>query len=75
MLGVNANGTRVLYNVNTQPGSSGAPCFNAKLELATLHHAGGSDWPAAANYLYNQGIPMGKIYAYLQANNLLDQIK
>jgi V8-like Glu-specific endopeptidase len=66
ILGLNANRTRVLYNVNTQAGSSGAPCFNAKLELIALHHAGGKDWPAAGNYLFNQGIPLVQISRMLR---------
>jgi hypothetical protein len=59
--GLNADGTRVVYDVNTRPGSSGSPCFNAKLELIALHHAGGRDWPASKDYLYNQGIPIKNI--------------
>lgn len=74
VLGVNANGTRVLYDVNTERGSSGAPCFNAKLELMALHHAGGKDWPAAAPYRYNQGIPIDKIHADLKQQMLLSRI-
>ena len=31
---------RVYYNVNTEPGSSGAPCFNAEWQLVALHHWG-----------------------------------
>jgi hypothetical protein len=60
-----------LYNVNTEPGSSGWPCFNSKLDLTALHHADGKDWPAAANYLYNQGVPICQILAYLQRQNKL----
>lgn len=59
--GLNADKTRVLYDVNTRPGSSGSPCFNGHLELIALHHAGGRDWPEEAGYLYNQGIPIGLI--------------
>lgn len=74
VLGVNADRTRVLYNVNTEPGSSGSPCFNAKLELSALHHAGGKDWPAAAICRYNQGIPIDTIYGFLQSKNLYEKI-
>lgn len=75
ILGVNANQTRVLYNVNTKGGSSGSPCFNAKLELIALHHAGGKDWPADGNYLYNQGIPVGQIRSLLQQRNKLAALR
>jgi hypothetical protein len=74
VLGVNGNGTRALYNVNTQHGSSGSPCLNAKLELIALHHAGGKDWPAEVGYLYNQGIPIGKIRERLVQNGKLAEI-
>ena len=75
VLGVNANSTRVMYDVNTQPGSSGSPCFNSRLELMALHHAGGKDWPAESAYLYNQGIPIYKIYQALSAKNKLGEIR
>lgn len=71
VLGLNANQTRVLYNVNTRAGSSGAPCFNAKLELIALHHASGKDWPASDTYLYNQGIPIARIRALMEQRNKL----
>lgn len=75
ILGVNANRTRVLYDANTEHGSSGSPCFNAKLELIALHHAGGKDWPAQAAYLYNQGIPIATIYQQLMQRNKLGDIR
>lgn len=75
ILGVNKNLTRVFYNINTRPGSSGSPCFNAKLELIALHHAGGRDWPAGQNYLYNQGIPIRKISSLLEERGKLSKIK
>jgi hypothetical protein len=75
ILGVNGNQTRVLYDVNTRGGSSGSPCFNAKLELIALHHAGGRDWPAAKDLLYNQGIPIGKIRDLLQQRGKLANVR
>jgi hypothetical protein len=73
--GINANGTRVLYKVNTRPGSSGSPCFNPKFELVALHHAGGKDWPANTEYLYNQGIPIGRVRKLLADRGKLGEIK
>ena len=75
ILGLNANETRVLYEVNTRGGSSGSPCFNAKLELIALHHAGGKGWPASKEYSYNQGIPIVKIHALLNQRGKLPEIR
>ena len=75
ILGLNANETRVLYDINTRGGSSGSPCFNAKLELVALHHAGGKDWPASKELLYNQGIPISKIRVLLQKRGKLSEIR
>jgi hypothetical protein len=75
VLGVNGNRTRALYAVNTQHGSSGSPCFNTKLELIALHHAGGKDWPAGVEYLYNQGIPIGRIRDRMAMTGSLSQIQ
>jgi hypothetical protein len=37
IIGPNGNGSRVLYNVPTEGGSGGSPCFNANWELVALH--------------------------------------
>lgn len=63
----NAAKTRVRYRVNTEPGSSGSPCFDVKWNLAALHHAGDPNFQELA--LYNQGIPFPAILAYLEQNN------
>lgn len=60
-LGLNANGTRFRYRVNTLPGSSGSPVFTSDWELVALHHAGD---PAAHGFgqgQWNAGIPIGLI--------------
>lgn len=54
VLELNANKTRVRYLVNTKPGSSGSPCFNARLQLVALHHFGREE-------KYNQGVPIAAI--------------
>lgn len=56
ILGVNENRTRIKYRTNTDGGSSGAPCFNANLDLVALHHMGDPDWHRPADF--NQGIPI-----------------
>lgn len=58
-LATNANATRVRYDANTEGGSSGSPCFNARLELVALHHGGDPNYARTA--AYNQGIPLGLI--------------
>jgi hypothetical protein len=53
-----ANGTRVRYATNTEPGSSGSPCFNIDWKLVALHHYGD---PLHDKAQYNQGIPINVI--------------
>jgi cellulose synthase operon protein C len=36
-IGLDPTGTWLRYKVNTQPGSSGAPCFDANWELVAMH--------------------------------------
>jgi hypothetical protein len=55
----NDNNSRVRYDTNTDKGSSGSPCFDAKLDLVALHHGGDPDWDKPAEF--NQGIPMETI--------------
>lgn len=62
VIGVNSTGTRVRYRTNTQPGSSGAPCFNLRLELVALHRAGARD--------YNEGVPISVIRAHMEGSGL-----
>ncbi|MEJ7592132.1 MAG: serine protease [Planctomycetaceae bacterium] len=75
LLGVNPNRTRVWYDINTRPGSSGSPILTNKLQLCALHHAGGKDWPAPGQYLYNRGIPLVTIRELLSRRNKLTQIE
>lgn len=56
---MNDGKTRVIYRTNTEHGSSGSPCFNLKLELVALHHAGDPEYDHPADY--NAGIPIDNI--------------
>jgi hypothetical protein len=62
VIAVNANGARVRYRTNTEPGSSGSPCFDFNWNLVALHHVGDPKW----NAKYNQGIPFASIVAQLK---------
>jgi Trypsin-like peptidase domain/Effector-associated domain 1 len=63
VIGLNGNGTRVRYRTNTEPGSSGSPCFNQNWQLVALHHAGDPNWVPT----WNEGIPINRISHILQA--------
>jgi len=64
-LGLNANATRLRHAVNTEPGSSGSPCFNAQLELVGLHHAGDPNFDPTHKPTFNSAIPIRAILDYL----------
>ena len=66
---VNANRTRVRYTTNTEPGSSGSPCFDSNWDLIALHHFGDTNW---RNPEWNQGIPIATIARRLGALVMAD---
>lgn len=57
IVGPNGNGTRLRYNVDTEPGSSGSPCFDGNLEPVALHHC----CDKKRGLPYNQSIPLALI--------------
>ncbi len=61
--------TRVRYRTNTEPGSSGSPCFDVDWNLIALHHSGD---PAYANPAWNEGIPIGAIVDCLSEHGMGD---
>jgi hypothetical protein len=67
VIGRNANGTRLLYKTNTDPGSSGSPCFSMDWDLVALHHYGDPAWQ---DPLYNQGVPIELIQKRIVAKGL-----
>jgi hypothetical protein len=63
------NGTRVLHDANTLGGSSGSPCFNAKLELVALHNAGDPLYDGViGSPAQNQAVPIEPILAKLESH-------
>jgi len=58
---IEKNRTRVRYSTNTEPGSSGSPCFDQNWNLIALHHAGDPQFAPR----YNEGIPIDAILTYL----------
>jgi hypothetical protein len=63
IIGVNENGTTVRYKTNTEPGSSGSPCFDINWNLVALHHSGDPNW---RNPTYNAGTPLSAICSRLE---------
>jgi len=51
---------RIKHKANTEPGSSGAPCFSAKWKLAAIHHWG------LESVGYNRAVPLGPILASIK---------
>lgn len=60
VLEVNMDRTRVTYKVQTRPGSSGSPCFDADWNLVAIHHSGDPRTGADVGE-YNEGIPIATI--------------
>jgi V8-like Glu-specific endopeptidase len=61
VLSINQPKTRIRYTTNTDPGSSGSPCFDLGWNLVALHHGGDSNYTANHKPQYNQGIPFSTI--------------
>ena len=59
---------RVRYEINTRPGSSGAPCFDLKFNWSALHNVGDPDEFHPA---YNQGIPAVRIIEDLAGKQIV----
>jgi hypothetical protein len=65
--GVRQDRTRVQYTTNTEPGSSGSPCFDQNWRLVALHHAGGP----SAGPAYNEGSPIDAVVNRLTRDGVL----
>ena len=70
IIDINENGTTVKYKTNTEPGSSGSPCFDINWNLVALHHSGDPSY----NPAYNAGSPFSAICARLEQQGLLEDL-
>lgn len=63
---------RVQYLTDTQPGSSGAPVFDASGKLIALHHRGGTptQLTGKAPLTKNQGVRISRVVEGLAAKNI-----
>lgn len=71
IININQNGTTVKYRTNTEPGSSGSPCFDINWNLVALHHSGDLNW----NPTYNAGTPFSAICSRLEKQGLLAKLR
>jgi hypothetical protein len=65
--GKNPGATRLYHDANTQPGSSGSMCLNAKLEVIGLHNAGDANYDGIIHAPNNQAVPIGLIFEMLKS--------
>ncbi|MEC9343517.1 MAG: serine protease, partial [Pseudomonadota bacterium] len=65
VIGAMHGGLRLRYATNTEPGSSGSPCFGIDWQPVALHHMGDPAWQAT----YNQGVPLALIRAAIEADD------
>lgn len=71
VISVRKNGSRVRYRTNTQPGSSGSPCFDENWNLVALHHSGD---PNRNDAMWNEGIPIKAVMALLKQRGKLNDV-
>jgi hypothetical protein len=69
VIGLNPNETRLRYRTNTEPGSSGSPCFSMEWDLVALHHFGDPAWQAAR---FNQGVPVDLVRGHIERSGFGD---
>jgi hypothetical protein len=67
IVATNVNGTRLRYHATTEPGSSGAPCFNANWQIVAMHHASRKGSFLSFKKETCEGITVSAIRARLQA--------
>jgi len=52
---------RTYCTANTEPGSSGSPCFNSELDLIAIHHFGANP---------NRGVRLASVLDFLRERRL-----
>jgi hypothetical protein len=63
---------RVRYATNTEPGSSGSPCFDVNWKLVALHHSGDPKYAKLkVSPRYNEGVPISAILHLLEQRGKL----
>ena len=67
-LSFNENRTRIRHRANTEPGSSGSPCFDSNWKIVALHHAGAYNPEGKAKF--NQGVPIARIVKDLHSEGI-----
>lgn len=72
VLTVDGIGPRLRHSIDTLHGSSGSPCFNERLQLVGLHHAGDPAHPSLASF--NQAVPIASIRTLLQQRGKLPAV-
>jgi V8-like Glu-specific endopeptidase len=63
VIGLNPTGNRLQYKTNTEPGSSGSPCFTIDWKLVAVHGASAID---QAGDEVNQGTPIDLVAASIR---------
>ncbi|GJF33300.1 hypothetical protein KNE206_60000 [Kitasatospora sp. NE20-6] len=74
VLGANANATRLRHGADTEPGSSGSPCFDRDLNLVALHHSGDPDYSPGHRPAWNEAIPLPAIRTLLERRGAADGV-
>ncbi|MEV6211510.1 effector-associated domain EAD1-containing protein [Kitasatospora sp. NPDC051914] len=74
VLGLNANATRLRHGADTEPGSSGSPCFDRDLNPVALHHSGDPDYSPGHRPAYNEAIPLPAVRALLERRGHADRV-
>jgi hypothetical protein len=65
IMGLNPEGTRLMYRTDTLPGSSGAPCFDIDWRFVAMHQS-----RSVRHGNHNLGVPFVSIRDWLKKSNL-----